>query len=89
MAVRLQNLSCKYLRSGIDLLLPNFEILELHFHYLSLWFQLAGVQCAGKPHFWLNADGTYQEEGQKTVKGKIWDKVILKFIFSSETYISL
>uniref|UniRef100_A0ACD5YE75 Uncharacterized protein n=1 Tax=Avena sativa TaxID=4498 RepID=A0ACD5YE75_AVESA len=40
--------------------------------------KLAGVQCAGKPHFWLNADGTYQEEGQKTVKGKIWDKPIVK-----------
>ena len=82
MAVRLQNLSCKYLRSGIDLLPPNFEILEPHFPYLSPWFQLAGVQCAGKPHFWLNADGTYQEEGQKTVKGTIWDKVVLKFIYS-------
>ena len=81
MAVRLQNLSCKYLRSGIDLLPPNFEIMEPHFPYLSPWFQLAGVQCAGKHHFWLNADGTYQEEGQKTVKGKIWDKVVLKFIF--------
>lgn len=41
---------------------------------------MAGVQCAGKPHFWVNADGTYQEEGQKTVKGKIWDKVNLGFV---------
>ncbi|XP_037432525.1 extra-large guanine nucleotide-binding protein 1-like [Triticum dicoccoides] len=42
--------------------------------------KLAGVQCAGKPHFWLNADGSYQEEGQKTVKGKIWDKPIVKLL---------
>ncbi|CAM0949188.1 unnamed protein product [Alopecurus aequalis] len=42
--------------------------------------KLAGVQCAGKPHFWLNADGTYQEEGQKTVKGTIWDKPMVKLL---------
>lgn len=42
--------------------------------------KLAGVQCAGKPHFWVNADGSYQEEGQKTVKGKIWDKPIVKLL---------
>ncbi|KAL5224451.1 hypothetical protein ABZP36_011090 [Zizania latifolia] len=42
--------------------------------------KLAGVQCAGKPHFWVNADGTYQEEGQKTVKGKIWDKPIVRLL---------
>ena len=37
--------------------------------------QLAGVQCAGCPHFWLNADGSYQEEGQRNIKGNLWDKV--------------
>jgi hypothetical protein len=42
--------------------------------------KLAGVQCAGKPHFWVNADGTYQGEGQKTVKGKIQDKPIVKLL---------
>lgn len=45
-------------------------------------FSWQRVQCAGKPHFWVNADGTYQEEGQKTVKGKIWDKVTLRFLWS-------
>ncbi|XP_042493048.1 extra-large guanine nucleotide-binding protein 1-like [Macadamia integrifolia] len=42
--------------------------------------QLAGVQCAGKPHFWLNADGSYQEEGQKNMKGNIWDKSGAKLV---------
>jgi hypothetical protein len=41
-----------------------------------LWMlQSAGVNCEGRPHFWVSADGSYQEEGQKNVKGKIWDKV--------------
>ncbi|KAL9265654.1 Extra-large guanine nucleotide-binding protein 1-like protein [Drosera capensis] len=36
--------------------------------------QLTGVQCAGNPHFWVNEDGSYQEEGQKNTKGYIWGK---------------
>ncbi|KAK6240500.1 hypothetical protein SCA6_005889 [Theobroma cacao] len=44
-----------------------------------LWMlQLAGVHCEGKPSFWLSADGSYQEEGQKNVKGPIWDKMGVK-----------
>lgn len=41
--------------------------------------QLAGVQCAGNPHFWVNEDGSYQEEGQKNTKGCIWGKVTFYF----------
>lgn len=44
--------------------------------------QWAGVQCAGKPHFWVNADGTYQEEGQKNIKGKLWEKPTTKLLCS-------
>ncbi|KAG6502735.1 hypothetical protein ZIOFF_035022 [Zingiber officinale] len=40
----------------------------------------AGVHCAGSPHFWLNADGTYLEEGQKTVKGMLWKKTRMKLL---------
>ncbi|KAK7841942.1 extra-large guanine nucleotide-binding protein 1 [Quercus suber] len=44
-----------------------------------LWMlKSAGVPCEGKPHFWVSDDGTYQEEGQKNEKGKIWDKTRTK-----------
>ncbi|WVZ26541.1 hypothetical protein V8G54_005085 [Vigna mungo] len=42
--------------------------------------QLAGVQCAGNPHFWVNEDGSYQEEGQKNTKGCIWGKAGTKLV---------
>ncbi|XP_015890089.3 extra-large guanine nucleotide-binding protein 1 [Ziziphus jujuba] len=42
--------------------------------------QLAGVQCAGNPHFWVNEDGSYQEEGQKNTKGFIWGKAGTKLV---------
>ncbi|KAL1340928.1 hypothetical protein AAHE18_09G050900 [Arachis hypogaea] len=42
--------------------------------------QLAGVQCAGNPHFWVNEDGSYQEEGQKNIRGNIWGKSGTKLV---------
>lgn len=42
--------------------------------------QLAGVQCAGYPHFWVNEDGSYQEEGQKNTRGYIWGKAGTKLV---------
>uniref|UniRef100_A0A2P2MD56 Extra-large guanine nucleotide-binding protein 1 n=1 Tax=Rhizophora mucronata TaxID=61149 RepID=A0A2P2MD56_RHIMU len=42
--------------------------------------KLAGVQCAGNPHFWVNEDGSYQEEGQKNTKGYIWGKAGMKLV---------
>uniref|UniRef100_A0A2N9JC99 Extra-large guanine nucleotide-binding protein 1 n=1 Tax=Fagus sylvatica TaxID=28930 RepID=A0A2N9JC99_FAGSY len=42
--------------------------------------QLAGVQCAGNPHFWVNDDGSYQEEGQKNTRGFIWGKAGTKLV---------
>ncbi|KAL0332238.1 UNVERIFIED_CONTAM: Extra-large guanine nucleotide-binding protein 1 [Sesamum calycinum] len=42
--------------------------------------KLAGVQCAGNPHFWVNDDGSYQEEGQKNTKGYIWGKAGTKLL---------
>ncbi|WOH04672.1 hypothetical protein DCAR_0624083 [Daucus carota subsp. sativus] len=33
-----------------------------------LWMlEFAGINCEGKPHFWMSADGSFQEEGQKNV----------------------
>ncbi|KAE7999831.1 hypothetical protein FH972_004226 [Carpinus fangiana] len=42
--------------------------------------QLAGVQCAGNPHFWVNDDGSYQEEGQKNTRGYVWGKAGTKLV---------
>ncbi|ONK66527.1 uncharacterized protein A4U43_C06F9120 [Asparagus officinalis] len=42
----------------------------------------AGVKCAGSPHFWVDADGSYREEGQKNVKGKLWGKARTKLLCS-------
>ncbi|KAK9691143.1 hypothetical protein RND81_09G178700 [Saponaria officinalis] len=40
-----------------------------------LWMlKSAGVQCDGNLSFWLDADGTYQEEGMNRVKGQIWGR---------------
>lgn len=38
----------------------------------------AGVQCEGNPHFWVSADGSYQEEGQRNIVGRIWDRPGIK-----------
>ncbi|XP_051184699.1 extra-large guanine nucleotide-binding protein 1 [Lolium perenne] len=70
------NLDEKASNGNTGILVNGREITKSELQIL----KLAGVQCAGKPHFWLNADGTYQEEGQKTVKGRIWDKPIVKLL---------
>ncbi|KAL4180390.1 hypothetical protein AMTRI_Chr13g91870 [Amborella trichopoda] len=44
--------------------------------------KLAGVQCVGKVGFWLNADGSYLEEGQKNIKGNIWGKPGMRLVCS-------
>ncbi|XP_004498181.1 extra-large guanine nucleotide-binding protein 1-like isoform X2 [Cicer arietinum] len=40
-----------------------------------LILKMAGVPCEGTPNFWVNADGSYREEGQKNDRGRIWDKI--------------
>lgn len=42
----------------------------------------AGVQTAGNPCFWVHADGSYQEEGQKNIRGNIWEKAGTKLFCS-------
>ncbi|XP_009399100.2 extra-large guanine nucleotide-binding protein 1 isoform X2 [Musa acuminata AAA Group] len=58
------------------ILINGREITKIELQMLK-W---AGVHCAGSPHFWLNADGTYLEEGQKNIKGQIWGKPIMKLL---------
>ncbi|CAL1389313.1 unnamed protein product [Linum trigynum] len=45
-----------------------------------IMLQLLGVKCDGTNSFWVSADGSYQEEGMKNVKGRIWEKPGAKVI---------
>ncbi|XP_074359786.1 extra-large guanine nucleotide-binding protein 1-like [Apium graveolens] len=48
-----------------------------------LWMmQLAGIRCEGQSHFRCNSDGSFQEEGQKNVKERIWSKPRIKLLCS-------
>ncbi|KAK1405670.1 extra-large guanine nucleotide-binding protein 1-like [Heracleum sosnowskyi] len=48
-----------------------------------LWMiQLAGIHCLGETNFWCSADGSFQEEGQKNVKERIWSKPKIKLLCS-------
>ncbi|ONK64869.1 uncharacterized protein A4U43_C07F30830 [Asparagus officinalis] len=42
----------------------------------------AGVPCAGTPHFWVDPDGSYREEGQNDIKGKLWIKASTRLLCS-------
>ncbi|KAG8367045.1 hypothetical protein BUALT_Bualt16G0031600 [Buddleja alternifolia] len=44
--------------------------------------KLAGVKCYRDMHFWLNEDGTYQEEAATPTKGSIWGKPGMKLLCS-------
>ncbi|KAJ0077280.1 hypothetical protein Patl1_36284 [Pistacia atlantica] len=59
-----------------DILINNREITKKEL----LMLKLARVQCEGKPHFWLSADGSYQEEGMKQIKGHMWSNSTIKVI---------
>ncbi|GJS14838.1 extra-large guanine nucleotide-binding protein 1 [Tanacetum coccineum] len=36
--------------------------------------KISEVQCAGNLHFWVNDDGSYQEERHKNTRGYMWGK---------------
>lgn len=59
-----------------NILINNREITKVELRLL----RLTGVQCAGNPHFWLDENGSYREEGQKNEKGKLWDKAGTKLL---------
>ncbi|XP_062092464.1 extra-large guanine nucleotide-binding protein 1-like [Humulus lupulus] len=57
-----------------NIMINNREITKTELGIL----RLAGVPCEGNLHYWVDRDGSYQEEGMNNVKGKIWDKVTVK-----------
>ncbi|XP_031379990.1 extra-large guanine nucleotide-binding protein 1-like isoform X2 [Punica granatum] len=42
--------------------------------------KVAGIPCEGKTHYWVDKDGSYQEEGQKNVIGRLWEKRKTKLV---------
>ncbi|KAK9077293.1 hypothetical protein SSX86_005630 [Deinandra increscens subsp. villosa] len=40
--------------------------------------KVARINHKGSPHYWVSHNGSYQEEGQNQVKGKIWEKPGIK-----------
>ncbi|GMH23555.1 hypothetical protein Nepgr_025398 [Nepenthes gracilis] len=59
-----------------NVLINNREITKVEL----LMLQWAGVQCAGISSLWVNADGSYVEEGMDIVKGNIWGKKRAKLV---------
>ncbi|CAN6902203.1 unnamed protein product [Brassica oleracea] len=58
-----------------EIFINNREITKTELMML----KMVGVHCEGKPHFWVDADGRYQEEGQNRIIGRIWNKKRARF----------
>ncbi|KAL5562540.1 hypothetical protein UlMin_032287 [Ulmus minor] len=59
-----------------NILINNREITKVELRIL----QLAGVPCEGNLHYWVNPDGSYQEEGMNQIKGNMWNKATVKLV---------
>lgn len=45
--------------------------------------QFARINHKGSPHYWVTQNGSYSEEGQNQIKGRIWETVRSRFNLSS------
>ncbi|KAF5745650.1 putative GTP-binding protein alpha subunit gna [Tripterygium wilfordii] len=59
-----------------NILINNREITKAELRML----KAAGAQCEGTNSFWLNDDGSYQDEGMNNVKGRIWGKTRVNLV---------
>ncbi|KAK1387724.1 receptor-like cytoplasmic kinase 176 [Heracleum sosnowskyi] len=57
-----------------NILVNNREISKPEFFMM----QVARINCEGQPHFWCSPDGSFQEEGHRHVKERIYCKPIGK-----------
>nr|GMD05078.1 extra-large guanine nucleotide-binding protein 1-like [Ipomoea batatas] len=59
-----------------DVLINNREITKPELYML----KVIGIHCERSIHFWLSADGAYQQEGMNNVMGKLWEMTGINLI---------
>ncbi|XP_031129420.1 extra-large guanine nucleotide-binding protein 1-like [Ipomoea triloba] len=59
-----------------DVFINNREITKSELFML----KVIGIHCEWSIHFWLSADGAYQQEGMNNVMGKLWEKAGVKLV---------